>query len=53
MSKARAIEVGQITTLDIDGEKNTHDFRMVIDFDSADALRDALEKKSVEFTFWE
>ena len=51
--KARAIEVGTLTTVDCDDTKHTYPYAMLIEFDSPEAAREALKNKCVEFTFLE
>jgi predicted O-methyltransferase YrrM len=52
-NKPKAIEVGELTTIDFDDTEHTYAYAMLIEFDSLEAVREALNNKRVEFTFLE
>lgn len=51
--RGRAIEAGQITTIDMEGEQVQYQRAIVIEFDSPEQLREAIKTGRVEFTFLE
>jgi hypothetical protein len=50
-SKPRAIEVGRLTSIDPNGDLYTTQFGLLISFESAAQLRQALAQGTVNFSF--
>ncbi len=50
LTKANAVEVGNITTIDMENETHEYTFAMLITFKSAEDIRAAMKAGSVEFT---
>lgn len=48
---ARLIEMGQVTTVDLDGQRFTYPMALVLTFDDVKAIRAAIASGKVEFSF--
>lgn len=51
MQKARLIEMGQLTTVDLDGQKVEYPRALLLTFDDVDAIRAAIRDGKVQFVF--
>lgn len=51
--KPRAIEAGQITSLDLDGSKHVVPMGLLIEFENAEHLRQTIADGKLEFSFLE
>ena len=52
-SKPRAVEAGNITSLDLDGTKHVVPMGLLIEFESAEHLRQTIAAGRLEFSFLE
>lgn len=50
---AKLIEMGQITTVGLDGEKSEYKMALLIEFDNRDDIRKAIAEGTCEFSFGE